>query len=240
MKKIIKWVLIAAAAVVVVFAGIVLYNFYPIMTMVPAPTGGIPNTNIYAVRNVSNSVNFIKTDSGYIMVDAGSNPKKMEKSLKETGLDPNNVKWILLTHSDYDHVGLLTLFPNAVIYMSEDELPLIDGKVKRNATGYNSLPSGIDINKIVLLSEGRELLFSGVKVECIKAPGHTNGSMAYLMDGKYLFSGDAFKVVNGVTGVHPYTMDEEIAEKSINKLKEISAKCSLILTAHYGYYEKLN
>jgi glyoxylase-like metal-dependent hydrolase (beta-lactamase superfamily II) len=124
--------------------------------------------------------------------------------------------------------------------MNEDELPLINGKIKRSATGYNSLPSGIDINKIVLLQDGSKLLFDGIKIECIKAPGHTNGSMAYLMDGKYLFSGDAFKVNKGTADIHPYTMDKELAEKTINKLKEISGKSSLILTAHYGYHEKIN
>jgi glyoxylase-like metal-dependent hydrolase (beta-lactamase superfamily II) len=101
------------------------------------------------------------------------------------------------------------------------------------------MPEGINTGKIVLLQNGQELLFSGTAVKCIKAPGHTNGSMAYLVDGKYLFTGDAFKVRNGAMRVHPYTMDAELAIRTMEQLKETISGSSLILTSHYGYFERL-
>ena len=124
--------------------------------------------------------------------------------------------------------------------MNEDELPLINGTIKRTAAGSNSLPSGIDINKINLLQNGQELFFDGTKVECMKAPCHTNGSMVYMVDGKYLFTGDAFKVKKGTVTVHPYTMNAELAKKTIEQLKETIKSSSIVLTAHYGYFERLN
>lgn len=62
-----------------------------------------------------------------------------------------------------------------------------------------------------------------------------------IISDRYLFSGDAFKVSNGNVGFHQLTMDKEVARESIEKIREIlSANNYLVLTSHYGYYEKVN
>ena len=236
MKKAVKRVLIIIAVIIILVAGTGLYYYYPMMTMNPAETGQVPGANIYAVKNVINSVYFIKTGNGYILVDSGSDLKKLEAAIKPTGIDASDVKWILLTHSDYDHTAGLPLFPNAAIYMSEDELPLINGTKKRTFVFGNKMPPGIDINKINLLTDGQELSCYDTKVKCIKAPGHTIGSMAYLVDGRYLFSGDAFKFRDGKISVHPYTMDKKTAQKTIEQLAETIKNSSIVFTAHYVYH----
>ena len=156
--------------------------------------------------------------------------------LKEIKIDINDIKWVFLTHSDYDHVDGLPLFKNAKIYMSEDELPMINGTIKRNWLGKNKMPDGVDIKKIILLQDNQELQLSGVKIKCIKAPGHTNGSMAYLADGQYLFTGDVFKYKNGNISIHPFTMDVNNAEKTIEKLNKIIDSSFIVLTSHYGLF----
>ncbi len=103
----------------------------------------------------------------------------------------------------------------------------------------NSLPSEIDISKIKLIQDNQEYMIDGVNVIGIKSPGHTIGSMSFLIDGEYVFSGDAFKVSKGTVGLHPFTMDAETAETTVEKLKEISKKCSVVLTAHYGFFEQI-
>jgi glyoxylase-like metal-dependent hydrolase (beta-lactamase superfamily II) len=187
------------------------------------------------------AVYFIKTDSGYIMIDAGLSIKGLQASIKETMIDPNDVKWIFLTHSDYDHVGGLTLFPNAEIYMSEDELPLISVTAKRTIFGGNTMPSGINIGKIKLLHNGQELLCNGVKIECFKAPGHTLGSMLFLVDSKYLFTGDVVKIKSGKKSVHPYSMDTGLSKETLEQLNENFRNCLIIITSHYGlHYNTVN
>ena len=142
-----------------------------------------------------------------------------------------------MTHSDYDHVDALELFPNAAIFMSEDELPLINGTVKRNFFGSNKLPLGVNIEKIIRLPDAQELVFHETKIKCIKAPGHTIGSMAFLINDQYLFSGDAFKIKKGKMGVHPFTMNTKLSKKTIEQLKGIINKSPIVFTAHYGYLE---
>ena len=238
MKKPGKRVLLFIGAFLVVLLGFGLFSNLPLLAMDPVKTGEIPNTDIYAVKDMMCTVFFINTGSGYIMIDAGMNPKKMEAALDKAGIHTNEIKWIFLTHSDGDHVGTLPLFSNAVIYMSEDELALINGTVKRSASGGNTMPPGIDINAIVLLSKGQEMSLNNTKVSCIKAPGHTDGSMLYLIDDKYLFTGDAFKIKKGIISVHPFTKDKELSMKTIEQHRE-TVRSSVVFTAHYGYWEKL-
>jgi len=238
MKKGIKRMLLIIGAVFVLFIGIGLVYYFPMLLMSPAETGRVSETNIYIVKNKIGAVFFIKTDIGYIMIDAGSDINALETSLDENKISINDVKWIFLTHSDYDHVDGLTLFPNADIFMSEDELQLIDGTSKRSPFGGNKMPSGVDIGKIILLQDGQEFLFNATKIKCIKTPGHTNGSMAYLVDGQYLFTGDAFKIKNENISVHPYTMDKNLAKKTIEQLTETISNSSIVLTSHYGLYYK--
>ena len=224
---------------IIIFALLLLVgyaSFFPLLVMRPTATGQIQNTNIVAVRDGMNTIYFINTGDGFIMIDAGSNTRRVEKALESVNINIYDVKWILLTHSDSDHVASLNLFPNAIIYMNEDELQLINGTMNRNRSGGNSLPDGIDINNIILLSDNQELSFNGTKVRAIKAPGHTPGSMLYMVDGRYLFTGDAFMIRNRNISVHPFTMDSELSEKTIDRLRDTVNNSKIVLTSHYGIH----
>ena len=238
MKKVIKRALMIIVVIFILLIGIGLYFVSPMISMQPVETGQIPNTNIYSLENDLSAAYFIKTDDGHIMIDAGSDMEKINNSLKDANININDVKWIFLTHSDSDHVAALTLFPNATIYIGKDELPLINGSMKRNFFGGNNLPSGIDVNEITLLSNNQELSFNGTNVKCISVSGHTPGSMVYLIDNQYLFTGDAFKIENGNIRVHPFTMDSELSEKTIEKLKKTINSSDIVLTSHYGFKVK--
>ena len=236
MKKIIKRVLLVIGAIFIFLVSTGLSYYYPMLVMPPVKTGKVPDTNVSTV-NAMSAVYFIETNGGYIMIDAGLSIKKLQASLKEVMIDPSDVKWILLTHSDGDHVTGLTLFPNAEIYMNEDELQLINGTTKRNIFGGTVMPSGIDVEKINLLFDGQVLQFNGVNIQCIKAPGHTTGSMVYRVDGKYLFTGDVLKIKNGKMSVHPYSMDKKLSKKTIEQLMGIIENSSIVMTSHYGLYQ---
>ena len=206
------------------------------ITMRPAKTGHIDGTKISAVKNIMNSLYLISSLDGYILVDAGTNAKAAEKAIRKLHINPDDVKYILLTHSDYDHVASLPVFRNAKIYMGEDELQMINGTTRRNKSSYNSLPEGIRQESITLLKDGEILNLLNHQILCMKAPGHTTGSMMFLLDGMYLFTGDALRVSGKKLGVHPFSMDEDMALKTIQIKEEIITGSNLVLTAHYGYY----
>jgi glyoxylase-like metal-dependent hydrolase (beta-lactamase superfamily II) len=199
-------------------------------------TGQIQNTNIYAIRSgigkeLFSNAFLIDTNNGYILIDAGGNMADFEASLSAIGIHANDVKWIFLTHSDRDHIAALPLFPNAQVHMSEDEILLLNGTIPRHPSRthsrYNSIPDGIDIEKIILLSDDQELFFNGVSIKAIKAPGHTHGSMVYLADNRYLFTGDVFSVTNGRIGVHT---------SATERLRETVNNSSIVFTSHWGFH----
>ena len=233
-KKIIKRIFFIVLSVLVIFTGVYIFLSFPMLTMKPVETGQVPCTDIFAIKNDMNSLFFIETGNGYIMIDAGTNPKKLETSMKETGINAGDVKWTFLTHSDYDHVAALAMFQNSNVYMSEDELAMVNGTVKRTLFSKNTMPDGIDIDKIILLKDQQEITCGALKVKCIKTPGHTAGSMVYLVDNRYLFTGDALKITKGKPGVHPFTMNKEQAKKTIEQMKGIIDSGTIVLTAHYG------
>lgn len=107
------------------------------------------------------------------------------EALAETGYRPEQISKILLTHKHADHSGELKSFPNARIYVAEeetstDELQGISNiePVKFTDGAYYNFP---DSQKI---ADG---------VYFIKAKGHTNGnSLIIAEDGDlfYMFEGD--------------------------------------------------
>jgi glyoxylase-like metal-dependent hydrolase (beta-lactamase superfamily II) len=236
-KKVKRRILICVVAVVLVAAVIALVNFYPLLSMSPTGTGAVEGTGILSARNNMNSIYLIPSGSGYIAIDAGTSMDKAEKALKELSVDPGAIKHVLLTHSDYDHVGSIPLFTGAQLFMSEDEMQMVNGTTKRNASSFNSLPGNTDPGAIKLLHDNQELSLDGVSITCIKSPGHTPGSMSYFVDGKYLFTGDAIRVNGDLMQIHPFTMDEQEAEKSIELLRTAKEDSTLLFTAHYGYYD---
>ena len=241
-KKKTKLVVILIILLVIAVGAIAFLNFLPILLMNPVATGYIEDTKIMAIENQSNNLYLTETNDGYILIDAGSDSNAVIDSLNKMSINLDEIKYIFLTHTDYDHVASLNLFSNAQIFLSANEKQMIDGTTKRSFSSSNSLRDGTDINTLTLLNDGDKIDLNGSTVECINAPGHTPGSMVYLLNDKYLFTGDAFKVSGDIISVHPYSMNKESAEITINALDTLLRRSELVLTSHYGYFhsDKIN
>lgn len=230
-RKIITGILL----VLIIMVGTMGANYYPFLLMKPVKTGKIEGMNIVAVQNSINSLYFVECGDGYILIDCGSNLAKIKTTMEEQGIEPAEVMDVFLTHTDSDHVAALKLFKHANIYMSEDEKAMLTGEVKRNFMQYNSLDKEVNIEEVKLLTEEESIIIGDTQVTAIKTPGHTVGSMSYIINDTYLFTGDAVKLENQKMLVHPYTMNEENAKAAIDKLYERSTDAEYIITAHYGY-----
>jgi glyoxylase-like metal-dependent hydrolase (beta-lactamase superfamily II) len=92
-----------------------------------------------------------------------------------------------------------------------------------------------------LLNNLDEIDAGSIKVKAISTPGHTPGSMSYLVNQSILFSGDTFKLVdNRVCLLRRYiNMDMVQQEKSIRKLAKLD-DIQLACTAHWGCTNKFS
>ena len=231
MKKLPLWAKIVLPtfliiALVALFFGGTLYDFIQIN---PLATGEVI-PNVYAVRTGTVNSYLVKGDSGYIMIDAGSSKEQVEMALKDLEILPEEIISIFLTHSDSDHTASVSLFQNANLYLPELEVQMIDGTTMRNSRRSNSLDS-----IFLTLKDNDVIEINRNTIRCIATPGHTPGSMSFLINDEYLFTGDAMGLINGKADlfISIYNMDEEMQAESISKLSTIGTQ--YIFTAHHGY-----
>jgi len=225
-----KVALCVLVSIVLVIGGVAAVFMVELGKMSPLPTGEVI-PGCYAVRNATANFYLLAGDDGYLMIDAGGSQKATASVLEELGIRADDVRAILLTHSDGDHVGALPLFPNAQVYLSEQEVRMVDGTTSRNFLGGNSLP--VAYQTIV---GGEVIELAGFSVRCILTPGHTPGSMCYLVDGQYLFTGDNLSLRDGKVGLFNsfFNMDDGVQRASIAMLEE-TVRPAYIFTAHHGY-----
>ena len=109
-----------------------------------------------------------KTDDS-VLVDAPGEAGIILENLKGT-----NPKYILLTHSHWDHTGALTQLRSGL------GIPLA-----AHAADAGQLSSAPEIR----LDGGDTVTFGNVRLEVLHTPGHTPGSLCF-KTGDYLISGD--------------------------------------------------
>lgn len=185
------------------------------------------------------------------MIDAGYNYERLEEKMGWLHLDPKNIDTILITHQDTDHMGALErdtelLFRDAVIYLSEIENRYLTGEVRRKVyDGWYKLPLVKTDNKRVLLQDGDVFYIGDIKVECFLVPGHTWGHLCYLIDDRYVFTGDTiwFGSDGGYSFLDDLAEDNELAKRSLatfdQRLRE-RGDSLIVITGHTGWYDDLD
>ena len=211
----------------------------------PLNTGRI-DEHVSCIREYIANIKKKKKNGTTIMIDAGYNYERLREKMGWLGIDPASIRHILLTHQDTDHVGAVEsdsdqLFRQAKLYLSRIENRYLTGEVRRKVTyGLYKLPMVKTDNERVLLEDGRILDFGGIRVECLLVPGHTWGHMVYLIDGRYLFTGDTiwFGPDGGYSFINMLAEDNELSKKSLAKLKqtlEARKLRPLVITGHTGW-----
>ena len=161
----------------------------------PLNTGWV-DEHVACVREWVANIFFYRKGDTTIMIDAGYNYGRLEEKMGWLGIDPSSIRHILITHQDTDHVGAveadsLGLFRKAKLYVGETENRYLTGEVRRKVIYHlYKLPQVTIRNEKVLLHDGEAFEIDGIRIECFLVPGHTWGHMVYLIDGKYLFTGD--------------------------------------------------
>ena len=162
----------------------------------PMNTGWI-DEHVACVREWVANIFFYRKDGTTIMIDAGYNYDRLAEKMSWLGIDPKSIRDILIPHQDTDHVGAVEadspgLFRDARLYVGEIENRYFTGEVRRRVIYHlYKLPQVTILNPKTLLRDGQILNIDGIKIKCFLVPGHIWGHIVYLIDDKYLFTGDA-------------------------------------------------
>lgn len=142
---------------------------------------GMLPTNVYLGVNE-------ETGNGFLVDPAVYEPQ-VDDVIKELGI--KNLQYILLTHGHFDHILGVNEFkknhPEAkVVIHKEDEAFLTDTVLSHSKMhGLTQEPVKAD----VLVEDGDVLAFDDTGFKVVHTPGHTRGSVVYLLDD-LMFSGD--------------------------------------------------
>jgi len=189
--------------------------------------------NLFVIKDRDVNLFIYRDAENIVAIDAGYNSRKIEDEFKKIGINPEEVTHLFLTHTDHDHVGRIDLFKNAKVYLSKDEEQMINKVTPRLFWFYYNpeINRGYD-----LITDGEIINAGRIKVKAIATPGHTPGSMCFLINEHILLTGDTIVLRN--KKVYPFyslfNINTKIQRESINKLAELK-DISILYTAHTGY-----
>ncbi len=216
----------------------------------PLNTGRI-DERVSCVREFSANIFFYTKNGVTIMIDAGYNYDRLKEKMGWLDLDPADIRHILITHQDTDHVGAVEtdsdgLFRHATLYIGEEENKYLTGERRRRVIhGFYKLPMVHSDNRKELLRDGQVFSIGDIKIECFLVPGHTWGHMVYLIDDAYLFTGDTiwFGPDGGRSFINMLAEDNRVAIQSLAALEEKLRTRGLhpkIITGHTGWTDDLD
>ena len=135
--------------------------------------------NLYVIGRTTTVVYALTTSDGIVLIDAGY-PDQLETLLlpgmKELGLDPARIKYLLVTHGHADHFGGSTVLQQrygAKVGMAAADWDTVE------RPGRGGAPS-TGPKRDLVLAEGTPVKAGDTEIQVVAVPGHTPGSLGFI------------------------------------------------------------
>jgi metallo-beta-lactamase class B len=154
----------------------------------PAPTSNTAESakifdNLYFVGIPAVSAWAITTSNGIIVIDSLNNAREaetfIEGGLRKVGLDPAQVKYVLITHGHTDHFGgaqYLADKLHAQLVMSETDWNFLATQQPSTNPNRGPIPKrGMSVR------DGEKLMVGDTSIEIYETPPHTPGTVSLII-----------------------------------------------------------
>lgn len=204
--------------------------------------------SLHRIGNDIVAAYLVEADDGLTLIDAGVSGlwSDLLHELKSMGRSLDDIRGLVLTHGDTDHVGFgerLRRDHGLPVYVHEADAPRARGEVRKsNASAgptkigpllrfmwYAARKGGLRttwLKDVQAVADGAIIdLPGGPRI--IHVPGHTPGSVAVHVPGvDAVFVGDALTTGNVLTGVKgpqpaPFTLDPAKALESLARIEDL-------------------
>ncbi|WP_438447682.1 MBL fold metallo-hydrolase [Gorillibacterium sp. sgz5001074] len=172
-----------------------------------------------------------------ILVDTGipGQTERIRTALARLGYSLDRLTKIIITHQDRDHIGSLSELTAGTggriqVLAHETARPYLEGELPLVKSNTLATPVKVD----VLLQDGEVLPVAG-GLQVLYTPGHTPDHIClFHLPSRTLVSGDLLTAKDGeLQSFDPkFTLDPEMARKSIGKLLELDIET--VITYHGG------
>lgn len=216
-------------------------------------TVGLGNPNTVAVYVVKGARKTAVIDCGY-----ASSYGNVMQGLRQLGIEPSRVDYLIPTHVHLDHAGaaghLLRHMPRAKVIAHEKAVPhLVDPKrlveSARSFFGDKLIqmygePLPIDMGRTTAVGEESHLDLGGVTLTTLHAPGHAPHQISVLYEEEHLlFSADAVGMVfpafpTLLPATPPPSLEPTKLVQTLEMLRQTDPK--MLLVPHYGVRKDVN
>jgi glyoxylase-like metal-dependent hydrolase (beta-lactamase superfamily II) len=264
MKSVILFILISLTASKSVWSQSKRYDVYAFRFASTFPNWPISNWVDKGPQNDSVQIDFmiwlIKGNGRNILVDAGFlndipdakefsvvNYVRPDSTLLKLGLRPTDITDIILSHPHWDHIDGIDLFPNAQVWMQQDDFYYYVGAAWQKggvAGGFNKrdVRKIIDKNlagKLTLVNGDNQEIMPGIKV--FTGSRHTANSQYVLVEtgtNKVILASDNIWVYYSLEHMLPAsaggTFDPEGYVNAMKRMKTLVTDPRFIIPGHDG------
>lgn len=150
----------------------------------PAPSPGQAFDNLYYVGSAWVSAWVLKTNEGLILIDALNNEQEATEliigGMRRLGLDPAQIRYILVTHGHGDHYGgarMLAQRYGSRVVTSEIDWRMMETQLEFDSKHWDRPPK-----RDIAVRDGDVLTLGTTQVRIVITPGHTLGTITPVFD----------------------------------------------------------
>lgn len=120
--------------------------------------------------------------------------RPMADQLNEIGVPPEDVEYLSVSHSHFDHAGNAAQFVNASLIVMPQELSFSSSVLAKESGGVIFDITNDQVDKIII--DGEHDVFGDGSVIVFPTPGHTAGHLSMILklpkSGNFAFTGDLY------------------------------------------------